>query len=206
MSTRNASDSQSIEDINNSFYNASGGSFDKIPFEPILTDLLLKYKVGNKILEIGSGAGALASWLTEQDCNVTCIEPAQALAEKAREKGLEVLVTTIQDFNSDRLYDDIIAISSLIHVSKSDLPLQIKKISKLLNSNGIFFISLIEGDSEGLEDPTNVGKLRYFSKWSESEMDALLSPYFNILENHRIYNKKMDRVFFLRVYVLKDSP
>lgn len=194
---------KSIDDINRNFYNTSGDSFDKIPFEPILTDLLLKYTVGNEILEIGSGAGALASWLTEQGCTVACVEPAQELAEKVKAKGLEVYPITIQNFYSDRRYDAIIAISSLIHVSKADFPIQIQKIAKLLKSNGLFFVSLIEGENEGLEDPTGVGKLRYFSKWIESEVDAILSPYFILLENHKIHRKKMNCTFLLRVYSLK---
>lgn len=46
-----------ITSINNEFYNESGDSFDKIPFDSILPDLLLKYGVGQEVLEIGSGAG-----------------------------------------------------------------------------------------------------------------------------------------------------
>jgi 2-polyprenyl-3-methyl-5-hydroxy-6-metoxy-1,4-benzoquinol methylase len=192
-----------INDINNYFYNTSGDFFDKIPFEPILTDLLLKYAVGNEILEIGSGAGALASWLTERGCKVTCIEPAQELAEKAKTRGLEVYPTTIQSFSSDHKYDSIIAISSLIHVAKADFLHQIQKIANLLNSNGMFFISLIEGENEGFEDPTNTGKLRFFSMWLENDVDAILSNYFILHENQKIYNKKMNRTFLLRVYALK---
>jgi hypothetical protein len=66
-----------------------------------------------------------------------------------------------------------------------------------------FFVSLIEGEGEGLEDPTKVGKLRYFAKWDDKELESLFSPHFALLENHRIYNKKMDRTFLLKVYALK---
>jgi len=92
----------------------------------------------------------------------------------------------------------------LIHVPKEELPSQIEKISSLLKPQGIFFVSFIEGENEGLEDQTMSGKLRYFAKWRESDLDRLLSPYFNLLESHKIYNKKMDRTFLLRVYVLKN--
>jgi len=92
----------------------------------------------------------------------------------------------------------------LIHVPKGELPLQIEKIAKLLKSKGHFFVSFIEGENEGLEDPTKSGKKRHFSRWSEGEIDRLVSPYFELLENHKIYNKVMDRTFLLRVYELKD--
>ena len=86
---------------------------------------------------------------------------------------------------------------------KTELPLQIEKIVHLLKPNGMFFVSFIEGEDEGYEDPTNVGKLRYFAKWKESELDLLLSPYFTLLESHKIYNEKMDKMFLLCVYFLK---
>ena len=109
----------------------------------------------------------------------------------------------IQDFQTDHTYDSITAISSLIHVPKAHLLAQIQKIAKLLNPNGLLFISLIEGSGEDFEDPTNLGKLRYFAKWSELEIDNLLSPSFTLLESHKILNKKMDRTFLLGVYILK---
>lgn len=194
---------QQIDVINKEFYNKSGNSFDKIPFDNILPDLLLKYINGPEILEIGSWAGALAAWLMKHNYRVTCIEPAEQLATKAAAKGLHVYPTTIQNFQTNHKYHSIIAISSLIHVPKNDLPAQIQKIINLLHPHGIFFISLIEGKGEEFADPTNVGKLRYFSKWTESELNSLLSPYFTLLENHKIYNKKMDRIFILQVYRLK---
>lgn len=188
-----------ITNINNEFYNNSGDSFDKIPFENILPTLLLKYAVGHEILEIGSGAGALASWLVQQGFQVSCIEPAEKLAKKAASRGLLVYPITIQEFNSDHQYDNVVAISSLIHLPKADFPTQIQKISSLLKSQGVFFVSLIEGEGEGFEDPTQIDKMRYFSKWNEKELDSLFS-YFGLLEAHKVYNKAMDRTFFLRVY------
>lgn len=194
---------EDIDKVNSDFYNQSSNSFNAIPFEPILPQLLQKYSLGHQLLEIGSGPGALAVWLKDMGCQVTCLEPAKKLAEMASKKGLEVHELTIQEFESDIQYDSILAISSLIHVPKKELPAQIQKIASLLKPQGIFFVSFIEGENEGLEDPTMSGKLRYFAKWNESDLDRLLSPYFNLLEGHKIYSKKMDRTFLLRVYALK---
>ena len=194
---------EDIDKINADFYDQSGASFDTIPFDSILPQLLQKYNLGHELLEVGSGPGTLAVWLKDIGCQVTCLEPAKKLAEMAIKKGLEVHELTIQEFESDSQYDSILAISSLIHVPKKELPAQIQKIANLLKPQGMFFVSFIEGEDEGLEDPTMSGKLRYFAKWNESGLDRLLSPYFNLLENHRIYNKKMDRTFLLRVYALR---
>ncbi len=193
------------DQINCDFYNSSGDSFNAIPFGEILPELLVKYGTGKEYLEIGSGPGALAVWLKDRGLEVTCLEPAEKLASAAALKGLQVYPITIQEFTTTQQYDCIVAISSLIHVPKIELPTQIEKIAKLLKPRGRFFVSFIEGNNEGLEDPTHAGKQRYFSKLSESELDQLLSPHFYQLASHKIYNKVMDRTFFLRVYALKDS-
>ncbi|MDP1608464.1 MAG: class I SAM-dependent methyltransferase [Chlamydiales bacterium] len=195
---------EDVDKINSDFYNHSGDSFNSIPFETVLPELFLKYGVGGQLLEIGSGPGALAVWLRDLQYQVTCLEPAKKSAERAIKQGLDVHTLTIQQFETDLQYDCIVAISSLIHVPKEELPLQIKKIAHLLKPRGIFFVSFIEGEDEGFEDPTKLGKLRYFAKWSESDLERLLSPYFDLLESHRIHNKKMNQSFLLRVYILKN--
>ncbi|MBS0621173.1 MAG: class I SAM-dependent methyltransferase [Verrucomicrobia bacterium] len=191
-----------IDKANREFYNCFGDSLEKIPFEEILPGLLQKYGAGKEVLEIGSGPGVLAAWLTQLGCQVTCLEPAEKPAAKAVERGLHVLPVTIQAYQPDTLYDSVIAISSLIHVPKRELPAQVEKIANVLKPSGLFFVTFIEGDQEGLEDPTETGKFRHFSKWSEKELERLLSPFFGLLESHRIYRKKMGCTFLLRVYQL----
>lgn len=191
-----------IDRVNNDFYD-NAESFDKIPFDDILPGLIKKYGKGRDVLEIGSATGVLAEWLVKLGYRVLCLEPARKPAAQATAKGLSVQTVTIQNFQTQEQFDMIVAISSLIHVSKTELPEQIQKIAHFLRPQGLFFVSFIEGNSEGLEDPTNKGKSRFFSRWSEQALDQLLSPYFDLVESHRINSKKMDRNFLLRVYSKK---
>ena len=92
---------EDIDKVNSDFYNQSGNSFNAIPFEPILPELLRKYNIGYRLLEIGSGPGALAVWLKNLGCQITCLEPAKNLAEMAVNKGLDVHRLTIQEFKTD---------------------------------------------------------------------------------------------------------
>lgn len=190
-----------IDLLNNEFYNAYAESFDKIPFEDVLVPLILKYLpvASYDILEIGSGTGALALWLSKLGHDVTCIEPAEKPAKKVVEKGLNVCIMRFQDFSLRQKFDSIIAISSLIHIRRSEMILQVQKISQLIKPGGIVFISFIEGDFEGYEDPTGKGKNRFFSKFTQDELNILLSPYFSIIEIHKIEVKKMNQTFFLMV-------
>jgi 2-polyprenyl-3-methyl-5-hydroxy-6-metoxy-1,4-benzoquinol methylase len=192
-----------LDYINKEFYNSYADCFDKIPFEEVLTKLILRYltKSNSQILEIGSGAGALALWMTSLGHNVTCIEPAEKPAEIAREKGLKVHPVKFQDFQINQKFNYVFAISSLIHIPRVEIPLEIRKISKLLEKEGLAFVTFIEGTDEGYEDPTNRGKMRYFSKFSETELKEILEPYFSIIEVHKIEVRKMNQLFLL--FILK---
>lgn len=191
----------SIDLLNNEFYNANADTFDKIPFEDILIPLIINYlpKTYCNILEIGSGTGALAFWMANQGKNITCIEPAEKPAKKARAKGLNVIQTRFQDFSVNRKFDGIIAISSLIHISRAEMPSQIKKMSQLLMHAGIAIVSFMEGDCEAYEDPTEKGRNRFFSKFTQEELSDLLSPYFITIENHKIHGKRINQSFFMMV-------
>src|ERR1700733_11900699 len=185
-----------LDYVNQEFYNAYADCFDKIPFEEILTKLVLKYvtKSNCQILEIGSGAGALALWMTSLGHYVTCIEPAEKPADIARKKGLKVHTIKFQDFQVEQKFDYVLAISSLIHIPRVEMPLQMRKISELLEKEGLAFVSFIEGVGEGYEDPTNKGKMRYFSKFSETELKETLGLYFSIIEVHKIEVRKMNQL------------
>lgn len=189
-----------IDRMNSEFYNEYSEFFDKIPFEDSLIPLILKYlpSPGN-ILEIGAGAGALAAWMIKQGYEVICLEPAEKPAEKARLKGLSVITKRFQDYSTNLTFDGIIAISSLIHIPRSEMPLQIEKLSQLIKRGGTVIVSFIEGDSEGYEDPTGKGKMRFFSKFTQDELDSLLTPYFSIVESQKIEVKKMNQSFYLMV-------
>jgi len=193
-----------LDTVNNEFYNAYSEHFDKIPFEDVLIPILIKYlpsKVTSQqnVLEIGSGAGLLALWIKNLGFHVLCVEPAEKAAEQARQKGLDVSVCRFQDCHFDQKFHVILAISSLIHIPKIGLPSQVKKMSGMLHVGGYVVLSLLEGKNEGFEDPTEKGKMRYFSKLSKAEMDSMLQSDFRILESHQIEVKKMKQTFQLMV-------
>jgi len=194
-----------IDATNNEFYNSFAENFDKIPFKDVLPGLFLQYvdkSHHHTVFEIGAGAGAFALWMVENGFDVTCLEPAKIPAEKARKKGLQVECKTIQEYKIAKKFDVIVAISSLIHLPKAQIKEELSKIASLLSPKGIFFVSFIEGKSESFEDPTKMGKMRYFAKYTESELKELLEPYFSFLEKRKIEVKSMHESFFLFVLQL----
>lgn len=188
-----------IEKNNNDFYNAHWEEFDKIPFGPILLQFLQKYMpaAGSQILEIGSGAGALALWMTGFGHRILCLEPAEMAAEAARRKGLAVLTTRFQDYQSKQKFDFVVAISSLIHIPKEELPWQMAKLKNMLHPEGLAVMTFIEGAGSAYEDPTGKGKTRFFAKYSERELHQAFTSLFHILEIQNIFVKRMQQNFFL---------
>lgn len=186
--------------LNNDFYNTFYETFDKIPFEEHLPKIIQKYcPPKSRILEIGSGAGALALWMVQQGYSITCIEPAEKAAAKALERGLKVEVIRWQDFQLKEKYDAILAISSLIHIARDEIDQQIEKIADALKEDGHAIITFIEGEGEVYEDPTEKGKERFFAKYTLDEMQKMLKS-FTIVESHRLPVKKVGNfsLFVLR--------
>jgi 2-polyprenyl-3-methyl-5-hydroxy-6-metoxy-1,4-benzoquinol methylase len=188
------------EQLNKAFYNQFWDRYDKVPFDTVLQEICSQYALGEEILEIGSGAGALACWLQSRGAHVTCVEPAEEAAKQAAARGLTVHPVTLQQFQPSHLFSSIFAISSLIHIPKRELPHQIERIAGMLQPLGLLFVTFIEGTGEALEDPTESGLPRFFSKWSESEIDTLFSPHLALLESRRIPSRRINQTFLLRVY------
>ena len=194
-----------IDAINAEFYHHSGDKFETFPhpFEILLPQLLEKYLKGHTILDIGSGPGALAVWLRDKGYEVICVEPSKRLAKRASQKGFKVYPLTFQKFETEEKFDCVVAISSLIHIPKRDLPTQLSKISKLLNPQGLFYVSFLEGEDEGFADPSKEGKVRFFAKWTETVLNSLTKSDFHLLESHKIALPKLELMFILNVYALK---
>ncbi len=57
---------------------------------------------GRPILDVGCGTGVMAEGLVLEGCVVLGIEPDDGMATIARAKGIDVEVSTIEDWNSDQ--------------------------------------------------------------------------------------------------------
>ena len=82
-----------------------------------------------KILEIGAGTGALASWIKEKGAEILCLDPSKEMIKRCQEKKLSCVQMPIENFETNQKFDGIIAISSLIHLPKENLPKILEKNS-----------------------------------------------------------------------------
>lgn len=172
-----------IDKVNQSCYDNCSSNWDRFPFPNVLPKLIERFRnpaLGNRVLDIGSGTGVLAKWLSEQQFEVVCLDPSPEMVRRCKEKGLFTLQTSFQDYQIDSQFGMVFAILSLIHVPKADFSAQLKKISDVLPSGGIFFLGMLEGKNEGFfEGPPYP---RFFAYYTPAEISAKVSPYFTQLD------------------------
>lgn len=91
------------------------------------------------ILDIGSGTGWFLGLAKELGASVAVgVEPSIKNVEVARKNHpeTETVLGTFEDFPTNRTFDIIVSIMSLVHIS--DLDAAMAKIAQLLNPNGMF--------------------------------------------------------------------
>lgn len=134
--------------------------------------------VTGSVLDIGSGPGRDGLILKQNGLKVTCLDASAAMVEICKTRGLE---TVIGDFNnlpfSDQAFDGVWAYTSLLHVSKSEVPKVLLEIRRVLKNDGVFGLGLIEGEMEGYKISSSISMPRWFSFYTRSEVESLLDKF-----------------------------
>ena len=139
-----------------------------------------------KIIDIGCGSGRDAKVFSERGYVVTGIDLSSKMIEIAKEKApqADFHVMDMRSLNFDPIFDGAWANASLLHISKNDFSEVLGKIFTSLKSDGLFFIKLKKGSSEGLELDARYNNLKkFYSYHDEHELKDLLSAAgFTILD------------------------
>ncbi|WP_218460285.1 bifunctional 2-polyprenyl-6-hydroxyphenol methylase/3-demethylubiquinol 3-O-methyltransferase UbiG [Rickettsia sp. TH2014] len=121
---------------------ASTGSTYKLPLE-----VEFPKRSSLEILDVGCGGGLIATPLAAQGFNVTAIDALQSNIETAstyaKENGVKVnyLQSTIEELQSDKLYDVVICLEVIEHVE--NVQQFILNLVKHIKPNGMAIISTI---------------------------------------------------------------
>lgn len=108
-----------------------------------------------KVLDVGSGPGGVSEYLLQQGYKVIGIDNAHGMIEIARKR---VQAVDFRDMDMryldfpDNTFEGIIADYSLIHIPKADLILTLAGFYRVLKSEGVFYVSLFEGNDERFID------------------------------------------------------
>ena len=116
-----------------------------LPKLKVSTNKFKKYKKKN-ILDIGAGLGIFLLELKKKwpNANLFAVEPSKLMADKCRSNNIKVYENTIEKMNSTKNKFDVITCFELFE-HLYDPKHFLKKIYKLLNKNGIFYLTTLNG-------------------------------------------------------------
>ncbi len=139
-----------------------------------------------KIIDIGCGSGRDAKNFSEKGYVVTGIDFSSKMIQIAQEKAPKANfhVMDMRSLNFDSIFDGAWANASLLHLSKNEFSNVLKSISKSLKSDGLFFIKLKKGSSEGLELDSRYHNIEKFYCYHDEQdlKELLLATGFTILD------------------------
>ncbi len=132
----------------------------------------------SKILDIGCGPGRDLKYFSSIGHIPIGLEPSQQLADFGRKySDCKIIETTIQEFQSETLFDGIWACASILHLSSSELGEALHNIAGLMHGGSIFYCSFKLGSHEGIRNG------RYFNDQTMDSFTELLPESLKISQS-----------------------
>ncbi len=158
--------------------NASDYSADTIAvdFTELQTRFLEKLQEGAYILDFGCGAGRDTKAFLERRFTVDALDGSEKLCEIAEKyTGIIIKHMYFQDLREVNKYNGIWACSSILHVSRAELPDVLRRMTRALQERGIIYTSFKYGEFEGERDG------RYYTDMTEDLFSELVGPIGELL-------------------------
>ncbi len=162
------------------YYNINAEKFVEgtvaVDFKETQDRFLEKLKENALILDFGCGSGRDTKYFLDHGYQVEATDGSEELCRKATAfTKIQVKHLLFQDLNELDKYDAIWACSSILHLSKSDLKMVIKKMNRALKSDGIIYTSFKYGEYEGERNG------RYFVDFTIETFKGFISEMNDIL-------------------------
>ncbi|HZP55437.1 MAG TPA: class I SAM-dependent methyltransferase [Candidatus Saccharimonadales bacterium] len=130
------------------------------------------------VLEVGAGGGQHAKKLIDLGYKYTGTDISEELLKIAHNylPGQKFLLQSVYDLNFNEKFDGFWAAAILLHVPKERMDEALSRIKSVVKHGGVGFISLIEGNGEGVryEDFEGQKHKRFFSFWRMAEFEKVL--------------------------------
>jgi len=162
-------------------------------------------KPGSSILDLGCGPGRDAKIFADKDYKVTGVDLAENMikAAKNRVPNAEFKVMNINNLEFiDNSFDAIWSSMCFPHVPKDMVPDALTEAFRVLNNEGIMFVSIKKGEGEFVESDTRYnGEKKLWSFYQPEEFKKLLiDAGFKIAHMETVLNsninKNKPRVYF----------
>lgn len=163
------------------------------PINKCIVDFVKYLKPNSKILDIGCGSGyPIDKYLDDLGFGVCGIDISDKMILKSKAlnlKNANFLNIDIMEYNSNEVYDAIIAFDSLFHLSMNQQALVYNKISSLLKNDGYLLFT------HGKNKSQIIGKMFneefYYSALDKDELINILNNNgFSIIELYEDYKEE----------------
>ena len=145
----------------------------------LIKQMLARLPRGGRILDAGCGFGRECAYIASRGYKVIGIVFSGGMIREARRRFPHIAFRTMRLERltfAPRSFDGIIARSSLLHISKSRIPVVLRGIVRVLKPSGSIYIAVKEGSGERWVTEADYGYpyQRFFSYFRYKEMAALL--------------------------------
>ncbi len=143
---------------------------------------------GNKVLDAGCGPGHFLEFFRENNVDALGIDLSDGFLQICGSKGLNVRK---MDMENPILYphsfDGIFSNMSLLHIPRERVPALLDTWARLLKTNGLLYISVKEGDQQGMEvDEENPPHLRWMTHFMDAEIKSFAAKKFHVIWDERL--------------------
>lgn len=126
-----------------------------------------------KLLELGSAFGRDAAYIASKGYSIECTDAAENFVSYLRDKGFHARLFNVITDELDGQYDLILASAVMLHFTREELALALRKLCDSLNPRGRLAISLKRGEGDAWSTE-KLGAPRYFCYWEAEDLEPVL--------------------------------
>ena len=149
---------------------------------------LLQQENKCSLLEIGAGPGRDSKFFQDNGFQVVCIDLSPEMVKLCKQKGLNARVMDMTDLQfSANSFDVVYSLNSLLHLTRTEFPSVLRKISDIMKPSGLFYLGIYGGkDFEGIRESDNYTPKRFFSFYSDDQLQEVVTTVFDMLSFQNI--------------------
>jgi len=146
-------------------------------------------KIGVRIVDLGSGPGNESVYFQAQGLQPICVDISAGMAQQCQKRELQACMMDFYHLAfPNQFFAGAWMCFSLLHVPKKRCVDILQEVYRVLVIGGILHVALFEGEGEGPreEDRSKFGIARYFAYYKADELEAVLTPYFKVINISRL--------------------